>query len=308
MLSSWHDYFMTVGAGAAALTGLVFVAMTLHLDDITRDPVHRHRARSILTGLTAVFIRCSLVLMGGQNAQAIAVELIVVLAIVEVILYSSIRSAASTADRGVLLRALGSFACLIAEQAGAVVFFFGGAWGLYAVGLGVMSSYVFMVTGAWLLLVGVGAGSPRAPRRGDRLSAVPSASVSSPPPPTSPPVQKPARPVPQSPFRSTRFWITLGILLLANIFITNVLLAPAQPATVTLPYDVFKQQVAAGYVVSVTTTGDSITGVTKTPVMESPSSSVSATHFTTQRPSFADDSLEPLLEQHGVTINAKPEN
>jgi hypothetical protein len=99
MLSSWHDYFMTVGAGAAALTGLVFVAMTLLLDDITKDPVHRHRARTILTGLTAVFIRCSLVLMGGQNNQAIAVELIVVLAIVEVILYSSIRSAASSADR-----------------------------------------------------------------------------------------------------------------------------------------------------------------------------------------------------------------
>jgi len=132
--------------------------------------------------------------------------------------------------------------------------------------------------------------------------------VSSPPPPASPPAQKPARSIPQSPFRSTRFWITLGILLLANIFITNVLLAPAQPATVTLPYDVFKQQVASGNVVSVTTTGDSITGVTKTPVKESPSSSVSATHFTTQRPSFADDSLEPLLEQHGVTINAKPEN
>ncbi len=160
MLSSWHDYFMTVGAGAAALTGLVFVAMTLHLEEITKDPVHRHRARSILAGLTAVFIRCALVLMGGQNAQAVAVELIVVLAIVEVILYSSIRSAAASADRMVLLRALGSFACLIAEQAGAVVFFFGGAWGLYAVGLGMMSSFVFMVTGAWLRLVGVGAGEP----------------------------------------------------------------------------------------------------------------------------------------------------
>src|SRR5216683_6090824 len=159
MLSSWHDYFMTVGAGAAALTGLVFVAMTLHLDDITRDPVHRHRARSILTGLTAVFIRCSLVLMGGQNAQAIAVQLIVVLAIVEVILYSSIRSAA-------ILRTLGSYACLIVEQAGAVVFFFGGAWGLYAVGLGMMSSFVFMVTGTWLLLVGVGAREPASARSG----------------------------------------------------------------------------------------------------------------------------------------------
>jgi hypothetical protein len=116
--------------------------------------------------LTAVFIRCSLVLMGGQNNQAIAVELIVVLAIVEVILYSSIRSAASSADRGVLLRTLGSYACLIFEQAGAVVLFFGGAWGLYAVGVGMMSSFVFMVTGAWLLLVGVGARAPAGARSG----------------------------------------------------------------------------------------------------------------------------------------------
>ncbi len=108
--------------------------------------------------------------------------------------------------------------------------------------------------------------------------------------------------------RSARLWITLAIVLLANIFITNVLFAPAQPATVTLPYDVFKQQVAADNVVSVTTTGDAITGVTKTPVKESPTSTVSAIHFTTQHPSFANDGLELLLEQHNVTINAKPEN
>src|SRR5260221_12356047 len=69
-VSQWHDYFMTVGGGAAALTGLVFVAMTLHLDEIINNPVHRHRARSILAGLTAVFIPCALVLMGGQSAQA----------------------------------------------------------------------------------------------------------------------------------------------------------------------------------------------------------------------------------------------
>jgi cell division protease FtsH len=108
--------------------------------------------------------------------------------------------------------------------------------------------------------------------------------------------------------RSARLWVTLAIVLLANIFITNVLFAPAQPTTVTLPYDVFKQQVAADNVVSVTTTGDAITGVTKTPVKDSPTSKVSATHFTTQHPSFANDGLELLLEQHGVTINAKPEN
>jgi modulator of FtsH protease len=154
--SQWHDYFITVGGGAAALTGLVFVAMTLHLDEVINNPVHRHRARSILAGLTAVFIRCALVLMGGQNAQAVAVELIVVLVVVEAILYRSIRMAARDADNAVLLRAVGSFACLVLEQAGAVILFFGSSWGLYVVALGMLSSFIFMVTGAWLLLVGVG--------------------------------------------------------------------------------------------------------------------------------------------------------
>jgi cell division protease FtsH len=107
---------------------------------------------------------------------------------------------------------------------------------------------------------------------------------------------------------SRRLWITLAIILLANVFITNVLLAPAQPMTVTLSYDVFKQQVAAGNVISVTTTGDAISGVAKTPVKESAPSTVSATHFMTQRPSFANDGLEALLESNGVVINAKPVN
>ena len=153
--SIWHDYFVLVGGGSAALTGLVFVAMTLHLETIANHPVHRHRARTILTGLTAVFIRCALVLMGGQNGRAVAVELFSVLVVVEAILYRSTRDAFMAADRGVLLRAIGSFACLVTEQAGAVILFLGAAWGLYIVGVGMMASFIFMVTGAWLLLVGV---------------------------------------------------------------------------------------------------------------------------------------------------------
>jgi cell division protease FtsH len=97
------------------------------------------------------------------------------------------------------------------------------------------------------------------------------------------------------------------VLVAANIFITNVLLAPAQPTTITLPYNVFKDQVTADNVLTVTTTGDAITGVTKTAVAE-PGTGTKATHFTTQHPSFASDNLETLLEQHGVIINAKPEN
>jgi hypothetical protein len=163
----WHDYFMMVGGGAAALTGLVFVAMSLHLDEIASDPAHRHRARTILTGLTAVFIRCALVLMGGQSGQAVALELIVVLIGVEIILYRSIREALrnpTSAQPWLLLRTLGSFICLLIEQAGAVALFLGNTGGLYAVGVGMMASFIFMVTGAWLLLVGVGTVQPSVAR------------------------------------------------------------------------------------------------------------------------------------------------
>jgi len=156
--AAWHDFFMTVGGGAAALTGLVFVAMSLHLDQIALNAAHRHRARTVLTGLTAVFIRCALVLMGKQSGQAVAVELIVVLIGVELVLYRSIRqalAASDASDPALLWRTIGSFSCLVVEQAGALALFFGNAGGLYVVGVGMMASFIFMVTGAWLLIVGV---------------------------------------------------------------------------------------------------------------------------------------------------------
>ena len=156
--AAWHDYFMMVGGGAAALTGLVFVAMSLHLDQIALNAAHRHRARTVLTGLTAVFIRCGLVLMGGQSGQAVALELIIVLLAVEFVLYRSIRQALEAtgrSDPALLWRTIGSFSCLVIEQAGALALFFGNAGGLYVVGIGMMASFIFMVTGAWLLIVGV---------------------------------------------------------------------------------------------------------------------------------------------------------
>jgi hypothetical protein len=49
----WHDYFVMVGGGSAALTGLVFVAMTLHLPEIVSDPVQRHRSHRRLRSVGA---------------------------------------------------------------------------------------------------------------------------------------------------------------------------------------------------------------------------------------------------------------
>jgi hypothetical protein len=154
----WHDYFVMVGGGAASLAGLVFVAMSLHLSDITADPAHRHRARTILIALTTVFIRCGLVLMGGQSARAVGVEIFGVIVGVEVVVSRSLQRAlrgSGPEQHAVLSRTLGYGVCLVVEQTGAAILFFGHAWGLYLVGVGMMASVLFIVSGAWLLLVGV---------------------------------------------------------------------------------------------------------------------------------------------------------
>jgi hypothetical protein len=156
----WHDYFVMVGGGAAALTGLVFVAMSLHLSDIAADPALRHRARTILTAVTSIFMRCGLVLMAGQGAHAVGAEIFLVVAGVEVVVFRSLLETirGSGGDRhDVRSRTLGYGGCLVIEQVGAAILFFGHGWGLYAVGAGMMASFLFIVSGAWLLLVGVDA-------------------------------------------------------------------------------------------------------------------------------------------------------
>jgi cell division protease FtsH len=108
-------------------------------------------------------------------------------------------------------------------------------------------------------------------------------------------------------FRSPGLWIGLAVMLAVNVLIAN-LLTPQSPHQVTISYTGFKAQVVADNVTSVSSQGDTITGVLKKGVPESSGSKTTVVHFQTQRPSFADNDLEQLLEQHGVTINATPEN
>jgi hypothetical protein len=76
--AEWHDFFLMTGGGAAALAGLVFVAMSINLDLVAQNATHRLRAINMLTGFTAAFIICALALMGGQSHQAVGIEWFVV--------------------------------------------------------------------------------------------------------------------------------------------------------------------------------------------------------------------------------------
>src|SRR5215469_6090389 len=126
-------------------------------------------------------------------------------------------------------------------------------------------------------------------------------------PSSRPPANTPQKPPDiLAPLRTLRFWVMLGILIVANIVISNIFFNAGQPPTVTISYNTFVDQVNEGNVVSITSTGESITGTAKKPVKDS--SGTSSTKFQTQRPAFATDDLQALLTQHNVVINAQDPN
>jgi cell division protease FtsH len=100
-----------------------------------------------------------------------------------------------------------------------------------------------------------------------------------------------------------RFVVILGVLLVIN-YISVAVFAP-QPTRVKIPYSpTFLTQVRADTVKEIASTGDTIKGDFKKKIKVE---GKEAEHFDTQVPSFANRAqLSSLLEDHNVTVNAKP--
>jgi len=49
VLDPWNNFFLMVGGGAAALVGLIFVAMSINPESIIRNSTHKNRAINMLT-------------------------------------------------------------------------------------------------------------------------------------------------------------------------------------------------------------------------------------------------------------------
>ena len=146
----WTDFFLLVGTGAVTLTGLVFVAMSLNLEEIPVDATHRYRAINTLTGLALVFMRCALV--GAQNHHSIGVELFVVAGISGVVFGRGYVNALRTGSGSRLSRIVGGSLIHLAEMCGAALFFFGHSFGLYIAAKAIVANNCYMISAAWLLV------------------------------------------------------------------------------------------------------------------------------------------------------------
>src|SRR5471030_1728202 len=77
MPDQWNNFFVMVGGGAAALVGLIFVAMSINHVIIIGNTTHKNRAINMLTGFTAIFMASSLALIGNQYLEALGFEWLV---------------------------------------------------------------------------------------------------------------------------------------------------------------------------------------------------------------------------------------
>jgi hypothetical protein len=147
-----------VGGGAAALAGLIFVAMSVNHEVIFRNKTHNNRAINMLTGFTAIFMASGLSLIGNQSLGALGWEWLVLWLIATVIFIRGYVIAIRTGMSFIGLnmpRLAGGTICYLAGVTGGILLILGYSVGLYIAAIGIIVLFAFLISGAWLLMIGI---------------------------------------------------------------------------------------------------------------------------------------------------------
>ena len=76
-VAAWSTFYLMVGDAIAALTGLVFVAMSLHLREILDRPDVTRNVATALAGLVAGLVFCGFMLLPGVTIPVVGAVLAV---------------------------------------------------------------------------------------------------------------------------------------------------------------------------------------------------------------------------------------
>ena len=158
MLDQWHDFFVMVGGGSAALAGLIFVAISINPERIVRNTTHKNRAINMLSGFSAIFMACSLALLGDQYLPALGFEWLFLWLIATFIFIRGyvVAILSGMSSIGLTLpRLAGGTLCYLAEVTGALFLILGRSAGLYIAAIATIVLFAFLISGAWLLVTGI---------------------------------------------------------------------------------------------------------------------------------------------------------
>jgi hypothetical protein len=153
-LEPWHDLWVMVGGAAGALTGLLFVAVSINVDRIIAGRDLPRRAVETLLVLVTILVLAVLGL-APQGVRALAVEAGVLGVIVLVVTVNRLGLPSAPGGRrlwhmvpAVVLAAFG-----VPLLAGGISLFVGGGGGLYWLVGALVLGLAGAVLNAWVLLV-----------------------------------------------------------------------------------------------------------------------------------------------------------
>ena len=140
------------------MTGLVFVAMSLNPGVMAQDPTHRHRAVGTISGFTAILVICALGVKGGQDHRAVGLEWLGVSAAAAAVYVYGYVHAIRLGESSVGLRSrrlIGGTALYLVEIVGAALLLGKYIAGLYLAAISNVGLLAYMISGAWLLIMGI---------------------------------------------------------------------------------------------------------------------------------------------------------
>ena len=152
------NFFVMVGGGSAALAGLIFVAMSINPEAVIRNATHKNRAINMLSGFSAIFMACGIALIGNQSLPALGLEWLFLWLIATFIFIRGYVVAIRAGMSSIGLNAPrlgGGTLCYLAEVVGALLLVLGYGAGLYIAAVATIVLFAFLISGAWLLIVGI---------------------------------------------------------------------------------------------------------------------------------------------------------
>jgi len=152
----WHDMFVAMAGAAAALTGLIFVAVSINLERVLKFPALPPRAVETLSILVGLLVLSVFVLIPGQSLTALGAEILVLgVALGAVLLVKRLRlpRAAGQPRTWTVTPVVVILAATLPMAAAGISVLVRGGGGLYWLVAALILGFAGAVLNAWILLV-----------------------------------------------------------------------------------------------------------------------------------------------------------
>jgi len=155
-MAGWSDFDVVTGGAAAALVGLLFVAVTMRIDAISRAPDLRSRAAQTLTLFVLALSVAVVMTVPAQPNWALGVELLAIAVLAAVTMLALNRRAEKVSHTDPIASLLDRFGpnatTVILIGAAGILAVTGVSWGVYLLVPAELAALIGGVISAWLFL------------------------------------------------------------------------------------------------------------------------------------------------------------